>query len=65
MLPLKQLPPGHILVSNLETEEGHLTLAGGMQLTAAQIVSLKNHTRLDKVKEPIEVTALLPEPQQI
>jgi hypothetical protein len=65
MLPLRQLSPGHILVSNIETEEGHLILAGGMQLTAAQIELLKNHSRLNKVKEPIEVSALLPEPQQI
>lgn len=52
---LAGLQDGHVLVSNIETVEGKLLMASGTKLTAPVIERLHNYSRVNKIKEPIQV----------
>ena len=54
-VPLSDLAPGHVLVSNIVTVEGTVVLAAGVMLNAAQIQRLRNYSSLNAVVEPISV----------
>jgi len=54
-VPLSDLAPGHVLLSNIVTVEGTVVLAAGVMLNAAQIQRLRNYSSLNAVVEPIAV----------
>lgn len=55
-LPVLLLLPGHFLHSDIRLENGHLVLAKGVELTEAQVVRLRNLTRLHQFREPIQIS---------
>lgn len=50
------LKPGHVLASNIETEEGKLLFASGQVITDAIIERLMNYSQITVIKEPVQVT---------
>jgi HD-GYP domain-containing protein (c-di-GMP phosphodiesterase class II) len=54
-VPLSDLSPGHVLLSDIVTAGGTIVLAAGTTLSAAQIQRLRNFATLNPVVEPISV----------
>jgi len=56
---VSDLLAGQVLITNVETINGKLLLAAGHQLTEAIVERLINYHKVEKIKEPIQVTALV------
>jgi response regulator RpfG family c-di-GMP phosphodiesterase len=54
-MPIAELQPGHVLVSDIRTLTGVLLVSQGNRLTETMINRLKNYAEFDGVKEPIFV----------
>jgi len=54
-LPLGELAPGHVLLSDIVTVEGTVVLAAGATLNATQLQRLRNFATLNPIVEPISV----------
>jgi len=54
-VPLAELAPGNVLLSDIVTVEGIVVLAAGVTLSATQIQRLNNYASLNPIVEPISV----------
>lgn len=54
-LPLKELRPGQIILSDIKAENGLLLLAAGHEISMIQLARLRNHAKLQMIQEPIEI----------
>ncbi len=59
---LKDLEPGMVLHSNVETKDGVLILSAGYQLSEMTVEKIQNFDRISGIKEPVFVKA--PEPTE-
>jgi len=55
-LPVSLLRAGYVLETDLELQNGGLYLAAGSQLTQTQVEHIRNLSKLQPFKEPVQVT---------
>jgi hypothetical protein len=53
----KELQVEHVLLSNVETNDGILILAAGTRITPLLLEKMRNFHELNSVKEPIRIEA--------
>ncbi len=58
-IKIVDLRPGHRLVSNIETEDGLMILAAGIEITNAQLERIWNLHKVRKLKEPVYVVGVV------
>lgn len=51
----KDLEPGNLLMSDIETEDGTLLLTAGNRVSHVKLVRLKNYKKMFGIKEPIQI----------